>query len=147
VDAELETNIRKVNTQRKLNIILMIYIDPVCKKKLHKKAAYAIVKYQGTAYHLCCSECKDAFDNNPEKYRVRESGHEQQDNDALSSITDPVCGKRLRAQHHTLFTKYKGREYRFCSKKCLEQFKVNPERYAHVQSETIPPSPVEAGAN
>ena len=124
----------------------MIYIDPVCKKKLHKKAAYAIVKYEGTAYHLCCREFKDAFDKNPQRYHVRESKRDQQQ-DTAPDITDPVCGKRLRTQNHTLFTKYKGNEYRFCSKKCLEQFKMNPERYARPQSEITSSSLVEAGTN
>ena len=124
----------------------MIYIDPVCKKKLHKKAAYAIVKYQDTAYHLCCRECKDAFDKNPGKYHVIETERPLKDATELE-VTDPVCGKHLRAQNHTLFTKYKGNEYRFCSKKCLEQFKVNPERYARTQPEATLFSLVEAGIN
>lgn len=124
----------------------MIYIDPVCKKKLHKKAAYAIVKYQGTAYHLCCRECKDAFEKNPAKYHVIETERTREDAIELDVI-DTVCGKRLRTQNHTLFTKYKGNEYRFCSKKCLEQFKMNPERYARTKSEITSSSVVEAGTN
>ncbi|MCL4704973.1 YHS domain-containing protein [bacterium] len=121
----------------------MIYIDPVCKKKLHKKAAYAIVKYQGTAYHLCCRECKDAFEKNPAKYHVVEAERSHENADK-QEIIDPVCGKHLRAQNHTLFTKYQGKEYRFCSKKCAELFKNDPEQYVR-KTNTPTASPVEAG--
>lgn len=123
----------------------MTYIDPVCKKKLHKKAAYAIVKYQGTAYHLCCRECKDAFEKNPAQYHVVEADRSREPV-ARQEVIDPVCDKRLRAQNHTLFIKYQGREYRFCSKKCLEQFKANPEQYVRKTSaQSIDTSSVEAG--
>lgn len=115
----------------------MIYIDPVCKKKLHKKAAYAIVKYQGTAYHLCCRECKDAFEKNPAQYHVVEAELPREDA-VKSEIVDPVCGKHLRAHKHTLFTKYRGKEYRFCSKKCAELFKEDPARYILQQTQQIP---------
>ena len=46
----------------------MHYTDPVCKKKLPKKQEYAIIKYHGVAYHLCCATCKDNFIMRPEKY-------------------------------------------------------------------------------
>ncbi|HBT92634.1 MAG TPA: YHS domain-containing protein [Candidatus Veblenbacteria bacterium] len=43
----------------------MFNIDPVCKKKLRRKEAYGIVKYGGTAYHLCCKACQEEFVRNP----------------------------------------------------------------------------------
>ena len=46
----------------------MQFIDPVCRKKLRKKEEYAIIKYGGNIYHLCCKSCKEAFEQNPLKY-------------------------------------------------------------------------------
>ncbi len=42
---------------------------------------------------------------------------------------DPVCGMGVDpAQGYT--KTYQGREYRFCSRKCLDRFDENPQRYA-----------------
>ena len=46
----------------------MLYIDPVCKKKLRKKQEYAILKYRGNVYHFCCKVCKEQFEKNPAEY-------------------------------------------------------------------------------
>ena len=46
----------------------MFRIDPVCKKKLRRKEEYAILKYGGDAYYLCCKTCKEEFQKSPIKY-------------------------------------------------------------------------------
>ncbi len=43
----------------------MFYIDPVCKKKLRRKEEYAILRYGGNVYHLCCKACKEEFQKHP----------------------------------------------------------------------------------
>lgn len=43
----------------------MFYTDPVCKKKLRRKQEYAIIKYGGVVYHLCCKACKEEFERRP----------------------------------------------------------------------------------
>jgi YHS domain-containing protein len=46
----------------------MHYIDPVCKKKLHKKQEFAIKKVNGQVFHLCCQTCSDVFEKDPNRY-------------------------------------------------------------------------------
>lgn len=46
----------------------MFNIDPVCKKRLRRKEEYAILRYGGNVFHLCCRACKEEFERNPLKY-------------------------------------------------------------------------------
>ncbi len=59
----------------------MFYIDPVCKKKLRRKEEYAILKYGGNVYHLCCRECKEAFLENPSQYvpKIKERSEQNEE--------------------------------------------------------------------
>ena len=43
---------------------------------------------------------------------------------------DPVCGMEVEAGHGYSEV-FSGREYRFCSRKCLDKFDANPEQFAH----------------
>lgn len=46
-----------------------------------------------------------------------------------ASVKDPVCGMDVEAGKG--YAKmHEGRQYRFCSRKCLDQFEVEPQRYA-----------------
>ncbi len=54
--------------------------------------------------------------------------HEGQQGSAGSK--DPVCG--MEVPPDTGYSeKYGNREYRFCSRKCLDQFDANPQHFAH----------------
>lgn len=51
------------------------------------------------------------------------------------SQTDPVCG--MEVEPGTGYIKmYERREYSLCSRKCLDAFDANPERYANQQGES-----------
>lgn len=43
---------------------------------------------------------------------------------------DPVCGMKVAADGGYA-ERYQNREYRFCSRKCLDQFDANPNQFAH----------------
>lgn len=46
-----------------------------------------------------------------------------------ANLKDPVCGMQFPAS--TGYSRmYQGQEYRFCSRKCLDQFEADPARYA-----------------
>jgi YHS domain-containing protein len=43
-------------------------VCPVMGKKIDKSKAAAVREYKGQTYYLCCQQCIDAFDKDPEKY-------------------------------------------------------------------------------
>jgi len=47
-------------------------IDPVCKMEVKESEAAATSEYQGEKYYFCAVACKKAFDQNPQKYMVKE---------------------------------------------------------------------------
>lgn len=55
----------------------MYYVDPVCGKKFRRKEGYAILKRGDDVYHLCCRECKEAFQENPSQYLHKDASVEQ----------------------------------------------------------------------
>ncbi len=62
------------------------------------------------------------------------SGHGEDDMHGGGGMTgmktkDPVCGMEVEpGQGYSKV--HEGREYRFCSRKCLDQFDADPKRYA-----------------
>ncbi len=45
------------------------------------------------------------------------------------NTTDPVCGMEVQAgQGYAKM--HEGREFRFCSRQCLDKFELEPQRYA-----------------
>ena len=42
--------------------------DPVCGMEVTHETAQARSEYGGTTYYFCSIECKEAFDQEPEKY-------------------------------------------------------------------------------
>ena len=65
-------------------------------------------------------------------------GHESHQGHAPSGApqaTDPVCGTSV-ADGQGYAKMHGGREYRFCSRKCLDTFDANPQQYASVTGGT-----------
>jgi putative ABC transport system ATP-binding protein len=46
-----------------------------------------------------------------------------------SWVRDPVCGMRVDEWTASLFTEHRGQRQVFCSRRCLERFEAEPERY------------------
>ncbi|MFW6138488.1 MAG: YHS domain-containing protein [Spirochaetota bacterium] len=42
--------------------------DPVCGMMVKPRKAAATSEYKGKTYYFCARGCKEAFDENPEKY-------------------------------------------------------------------------------
>ena len=60
-------------------------------------------------------------------------GHHQHDKEEPKSpedSRDPVCGMNV-AAGQGYAELFKGREYRFCSRKCLDKFDTQPNEFAH----------------
>ncbi|MBZ0291509.1 MAG: YHS domain-containing protein [Anaerolineae bacterium] len=49
--------------------------DPVCGMEIDPKEAAGKSEYQGHTYYFCSSDCKKAFDKEPEKYVGRHEEH------------------------------------------------------------------------
>lgn len=49
-----------------------------------------------------------------------------------SWVNDPVCGMRIDEWTASLFAEHQGKRYVFCSRRCLERFESNPERFVKV---------------
>jgi YHS domain-containing protein len=55
-------------------------------------------------------------------------GHEHGSDGAAGSAIDPVCNMQVVADQG--YTKmHQGRQYRFCSRACLDKFEANPDQY------------------
>ncbi|HHY76086.1 MAG TPA: YHS domain-containing protein [Firmicutes bacterium] len=51
---------------------------------------------------------------------------------------DPVCGMNVKEDcPSNLRSEYKGREYRFCSDRCREEFDRNPESYVSREQQRL----------
>ncbi len=57
-----------------------------------------------------------------------------------SWVKDPVCGMRVDEWTATLFAEYRGERYVFCSRRCLERFESDPERYSRQAREPRKPA-------
>ena len=47
-------------------------IDPVCKMEVEESKAAATSEYKDKKYYFCSGACKQAFDQDPEKYLAEE---------------------------------------------------------------------------
>jgi len=56
----------------------------------------------------------------------RHEGHEG--HQGLPSSKDPVCGQEVAADAGYA-ERYQNREYRFCSRNCLDKFDAEPQRF------------------
>jgi Cu+-exporting ATPase len=45
-----------------------IYKDPICGMDVTYETAQARTEYNGDTYYFCSLECKETFDQDPEKY-------------------------------------------------------------------------------
>lgn len=61
--------------------------------------------------------------------REQESPHAGQGSARQGSATDPVCGMQV-SPGEGYSHSYRGRDYKFCSRNCLDQFDANPAQYA-----------------
>ncbi len=50
--------------------------DPVCGMKVSKKYARVRTGYQGKMYYFCSVQCKDNFENEPERWLSKPQKHE-----------------------------------------------------------------------
>src|SRR4051794_18028536 len=54
---------------------------------------------------------------------------------------DPVCGMTVEPAHAAGSYTHKGTTYYFCTKRCLEKFRAEPERYLAPAPQPLAPAP------
>ena len=47
-------------------------IDPICKMMVDKKTTQFTSEYNGITYYFCAAGCKRGFDENPEKFIIKD---------------------------------------------------------------------------
>ncbi len=139
------------------------YRDPVCGMTTQDPDAYLTYDYQGKTYYFCSTHCRDAFQENPEKYIGRgkadkmksagpvmlSPGHQKpccasQSHEPDQEYRDPVCGMTTQDPDAYLKHDYQGKTYYFCSTHCLNKFKSNPHAYTGEQAQAPSGMPAEA---
>ena len=48
--------------------------DPVCRKRIQRGRAQAVVEYEGISYFVCCPLCQAEFERSPARYARPELG-------------------------------------------------------------------------
>ncbi len=61
-------------------------------------------------------------------------GHAEGTGHMLAPGVDPVCGMQVEADQGYAHC-HQGRLYRFCSRRCLERFDTEPDRYAQATTD------------
>ncbi|HST77743.1 MAG TPA: YHS domain-containing protein, partial [Verrucomicrobiae bacterium] len=113
--------------------------DVVCNMNVDPATARAREEYKGTTYYFCCAGCASKFKSDPEKYLAKAAGtiaspaghdpmagsHQQ----TPGSVKDPVCGMWVDPSKARDSATYNDKTYYFCSPRCAEKFKAEPEKY------------------
>lgn len=112
--------------------------DVVCNMTVDPATARAREEYKGTTYFFCCAGCASKFKADPEKYLAKSAGapapadghhmsgsHQQ----TPGTVKDPVCGMWVDPDKARGSASYKEKAYYFCSPRCAEKFKAEPEKY------------------
>jgi Cu+-exporting ATPase len=97
------------------------YSDPVCGMKVAPEKAAGRYEHAGITYYFCAKSCLEKFKSNPAQYVGKPVG--------TSTHFDPVCGMKVIAEKAAGTWEYRGTDYYFCCKGCLEKFRANPAAF------------------
>jgi len=120
--------------------------DPVCGMNVNPETAKATAQHDGKTYYFCCEGCAQKFQKAPGKYldetvaampewaKTTEPGLKS----AILGLTivgegseekDPVCGMMVDPQQAAGKVEHGGKLYYFCSKRCVERFEKDPDKF------------------
>jgi Cu+-exporting ATPase len=122
--------------------------DPVCGMNVNPETAKAKAEYGGKTYYFCCRGCAQKFEQHPEKYfavpvttkfaaaspfsvlpAMKTGGASVPVVASGSREKDPVCGMMVDPQKAAGKVERGGKTYYFCSLRCAERFRVEPEKF------------------
>src|SRR5215472_2350784 len=129
--------------------------DPVCGMSVEAENANARVEHGGKTYYFCCGGCAQKFESDPRSYlvgaQVDAAGRAAvagvgrptmiapvAAKEAVPGLTvltegpkekDPVCGMTVDPAKAAGRVEHAGRTYYFCSTRCAERFRDEPEKF------------------
>ena len=119
--------------------------DPVCGMDVEEGEAAARAEHEGKRYFFCSEHCHRSFLADPSRYAAPEqlsAGHHahHERHPAEGALSDPVCGMAVApdSPHRATF---EGKDYRFCSARCLDKFQAEPRRYVAPAAGGAPQAP------
>jgi len=105
-------------------------IDPICGMNIIPSQSIEY-KYKGKKYYFCNPSCEAEFKREPEKYKDFESIDPKLMHKGIAEeelVIDPVCGMKGKPEDW-IEHEYNDKKYYFCNQSCVEEFKINPEKY------------------
>jgi xanthine dehydrogenase accessory factor len=96
-------------------------IDPVCGMTVQTAEAEHRAEYNGQTFYFCCSGCREAFEQEPERYLTQPA--------PSGEAIDPVCGMTVEIASAKYMSEYGGQLYYFCAPGCKLSFDKAPEKY------------------
>ena len=140
-------------------------IDPVCRMKITPDEAVDSTEHNGQMYYFCSPGCADWFRRNPAKYLKDEDPNEafmrhhhspdgsqpdhadepEASGASQGQVTDPVCGMTITASDAADSVEHAGQTYHFCSTRCAEKFRDEPQKYLNGRESEAGPSPAGTG--
>jgi Cu+-exporting ATPase len=104
--------------------------DPVCKMKVDPAKAKNSTEFKDKTYYFCCPHCLEKFKADPEKYlQADNNGMAGSHQHSPGTVVDPVCGMHVDPKQARGTAQHKEKTYYFCSPRCEEKFKAEPEKY------------------
>ncbi|MFX1523644.1 MAG: heavy metal translocating P-type ATPase [Promethearchaeota archaeon] len=105
-------------------------IDPICGMEIIPSRSIEY-KYKGDKYYFCSASCEHEFKLDPEKYKDYEHADPKLMHKGVAEeelVIDPVCGMEI-LPSYSIEHEYNGKKYYFCAQSCVEDFKIDPEKY------------------
>ncbi|MHA2281124.1 MAG: heavy metal translocating P-type ATPase [Promethearchaeota archaeon] len=105
-------------------------MDPICGMEIIPSRSIEY-KYNGDKYYFCSASCEHEFKSDPEKYKDFEHADPKLMHKGVAEedlVIDPVCGMEI-LPSYSIEHEYKGKKYYFCAQACVQDFKIDPEKY------------------
>ncbi|HET9790921.1 MAG TPA: heavy metal translocating P-type ATPase [Candidatus Angelobacter sp.] len=129
--------------------------DVVCNMQVDPAKAAGSAEYDGRKFFFCSRGCEQKFTASPDRYVKNEKdlmvGTHQP---TAGKVQDVVCGMWVEPEKARGKAEYQGKTFYFCSPRCEEKFKADPERLSKpkpaaglVQLGGIAPANAAASAN
>src|SRR5216683_1061576 len=103
--------------------------DVVCNMQVDPANAAASTEHEGNQYYFCSRGCEQKFKASPDHYVNSHKEHMAGDQQpSAGKVQDVVCGMWVDPDKARWKAEYRGKTFFFCSPRCEEKFKADPER-------------------